>query len=241
MLTPCLIENREAALHERLDTLASFNRHVAHDLRGPLVSMAAAAERAQQSLNSGDTAAALRMLGLLAGRAHDLGRLVTDLLALAEADEAALQLEPLDLTELARHAIDDALAAGRGPACAEVRLQALPQANGVGVLLKQVFVNLVGNALKYSGHTDHPLVEVGFVEEGGESAIFVRDNGIGFDAAHASELFKPFCRLHCGGFAGHGIGLSLVRRIVERHGGRVWAVANRPCGAEFRFTLAGMR
>ena len=241
MLTPCLIENREAALHERLDTLASFNRHVAHDLRGPLVSMAAAAERAQQSLNSGDTAVALRMLDLLAGRAQDLGRLVTDLLALAEADEAPLEQAPLDLTELARQAIDDALAGVRGPTCAEVRLQALPPARGVEVLVKQVFVNLDGNALKYSARTAHPLVEVGLVEEEGGPVIFVRDNGIGFDAAHASELFKPFCRLHCGGFAGHGIGLSLVRRIVERHGGRVWAVADRTCGAEFRFTLAGMR
>jgi len=241
MLTPCLIENREAALHERLDTLASFNRHVAHDLRGPLVSMAAAAERAQQSLHSGDTEAALRMLGLLAGRAQGLGRLVTDLLALAEADEARFQPEALDLTEIAQGAIDDALAGMGASTCAEVRLQALPHATGVGVLLKQVFVNLVGNALKYSGHTDHPLVEIGVVEEGGERAIFVRDNGIGFDASHAAELFKPFCRLHCEGFAGHGIGLSLVRRIVERHGGRVWALANRPCGAEFRFTLAGMR
>jgi len=242
MLTPCLIENREAALHERLNTLTSFNRHVAHDLRGPLVTMAAAAERAQQSLNSGDTEAALRMLGLLAGRAQDLGQLVTDLLALAEADEAPMQPVLLDLTELARNAIDDALAGLRAPNCAEVRLQALPQASGVGVLLRQVFVNLIGNALKYSGHAEHPLVEIGVVvEEDGDRAIFIRDNGIGFDAAHAADLFKPFCRLHCGGFAGHGIGLSLVRRIVERHGGRVWAVAGRSCGAEFRFTLAGMR
>ncbi len=214
MLTPCLIENREAALHERLDTLASFNRHVAHDLRGPLVTMAAAAERAQQSLNSGDTEAALRMLGLLAGRAQDLGRLVTDLLALAEADEAPLHPEPLDLTRLARDAIDDALAALRAPARVEVSLQALPHTSGVAVLLKQVFVNLIGNALKYSSHTDHPLVEIGVTQQSGEPVIFVRDNGIGFDATQASDLFKPFCRLHCDGFAGHGIGLSLVRRIV---------------------------
>jgi signal transduction histidine kinase len=240
MLTPCLIENREAALHERLDTLASFNRHVAHDLRGPLVTIAAAAERAHQSLSSGDTEAALRMLGLLAGRALDLGRLVTELLALAEADEAALHPVPLDLTELARDAIEEALGVMNGAALAEVRLQPLPNVSGVGVLLKQVFVNLVGNALKYSSHVDQPLVEIGVAEEG-ESAIFVRDNGIGFDAAQVSDLFKPFSRLHCEGFAGHGIGLSLVRRIVERHGGRVWALGNRPCGAEFRFTLAGMR
>jgi signal transduction histidine kinase len=241
MLTPCLIENREAALHERLDTLASFNRHVAHDLRGPLVTIAAAAERAHQSLSSGDTEAALRMLGLLAGRALDLGRLVTELLALAEADEAALHPVPLDLTELAAHAIEEALGATHGAARAEVRLQPLPSACGVGVLLKQVFVNLIGNALKYSSHVERPVVEIGVTEEEGEPVIFVRDNGIGFDAAQVADLFKPFRRLHCEGFAGHGIGLSLVRRIVERHGGRVWALGNRPCGAEFRFTLAEMR
>ena len=107
----------------------------------------------------------------------------------------------LDLTELARNAIDDALAGLRAPNCAEVRLQALPQASGVGVLLRQVFVNLIGNALKYSGHAEHPLVEIGVVvEEDGDRAIFIRDNGIGFDAAHART--RRATRARPGGRAG---------------------------------------
>jgi len=101
-------------------------------------------------------------------------------------------------------------------------------------------VNLVGNALKFSRHTHRPLVEIGVSGAGEQRALYVQDNGVGFDGAQADRLFQPFARLHGKEYAGHGIGLSLVNRVVERHGGRAWATTRTPAGATFYFTLAGL-
>jgi len=225
-----------ASLQEQLDSLVSFNRHVAHDLRGPLVTLACASQRAQQALQGGDVETASRVLRLLAGRAESLTLLVSELLALAQAGEAPLRFEPVDLTEIARSAVDE----WQPAAGAEIRLYPLPAARCAGTLLRQVFVNLVGNALKFSRHAPHPVVEIGVTQMGPQRALYVQDNGIGFDDAQAARLFEPFARLHGREYAGHGIGLSFVKRVVERHGGRVWATARAPAGATFCFTLAGL-
>jgi signal transduction histidine kinase len=106
------------------------------------------------------------------------------------------------------------------------------------VLLRQVFANLLSNACKFTGQTPQPQVRVGLQWLGGEAVYFVRDNGAGFDPAYASRLFEPFQRLHrTQEFAGLGIGLSIVKRIVQRHGGRIWAEAAVGQGACFYFTL----
>ena len=224
---------------ERLESLASFNRHVAHDLGAPLVTVAGAAQRAQQALLCGDVDSASQMLRLLAGRAEGLTVLLSDLLALAESEAPLLQ-QTLDLTEIARSAIEEARLAANAGADIEIRLQPLPTVRGVATLLRQVFVNLVGNALKFSRHAHCPLVEIGVSGAGDQRALYVQDNGVGFDGAQADRLFQPFSRLHGKEYAGHGIGLSLVNRVVERHGGRVWAATRAPAGATFYFTLAGL-
>lgn len=100
-----------------------------------------------------------------------------------------------------------------------------------------MYVNLLGNALKFSRDAQPPQVEVGAFVHEGEQVCFVRDNGVGFDAAEAERLFQPFHRLHGQRFPGHGVGLSIVKRIVERHGGRLWAQAQRQQGATFFFSL----
>jgi len=103
-----------------------------------------------------------------------------------------------------------------------------------------VYVNLVDNALKYSIGTSAPRVEIGAEEAGGQVAYFVRDNGIGFDMAHAGRLFEAFHRLHADPrYEGDGIGLALASQIVQRHHGRIWAQAARGQGATFRFTIGG--
>jgi len=229
-----------ASLLDRLDSLASFNRHVAHDLRGPLVCVTGAAQRAQQLLACGEVAAAAQLLGLLAGRAQDLTKLVSELLALAQAGDAPLQQTTVDLTAIANSAIDEVRLGPQARAGAEIHLHPLPAARGTPALLKQVFVNLVANALKFSQHVQRPLIEIGAAQAGTQRALYVQDNGVGFDAAQAERLFEPFSRLHGKEYAGHGIGLSLVRCVVERHGGRVWATPRAPSGAAFYFTLAGL-
>ena len=229
-----------ASLLERLDSLSSFNRQVAHDLRGPLVSVACAAERAQQALASGDVRMAEQMLHLLAVHAGGLKELVSELLALAQAGEAPLHQAPVDLTELACSAVEQARTISHASDAAAVRVSPLPTVRGTAPLLRQVFVNLVCNAMKFSRHVEHPLIEIGWEPNSADRALYVQDNGVGFDRSQAQRLFEPFSRLHGKEYVGHGIGLSIVKRVVERHGGRVWAVPRTPRGATFYFTLGGL-
>jgi len=100
-----------------------------------------------------------------------------------------------------------------------------------------VFVNLIGNAIKFTRDTVAGRIEVGAAREGGGIEVFVRDNGVGFDGDAAARLFTPFVRLHDDRYEGYGVGLSIVRRVVERHGGRVWAESRPNRGAVFRFFL----
>lgn len=227
-------------LQARIDSLASFNRHVAHDLRGPLVSVAGAARLAQQALARGEHAMAERLMQALVGCAEDLSHLVVDLLALAEASDAPLPSQHVDLHQLAQRAIEQLSLAHQLPD-QQFQLAPLPGVRGAAGLLQQVFVNLLGNAVKFTRGAAAPLIELGCARLPQGPALFVRDNGVGFDAQQADSLFEPFTRLHGQQFPGHGIGLSLVKRVVERHGGRVWAAPRWPdCGAVFYFTLAGL-
>lgn len=232
-------DTQTASLLEQIDSLRSFTRQVAHDLRGPLVSVVCAAEHAQQALAGGDTRIAGQMLHLLATHAAGLHELVLELLALAHAGETPLCRAPIDMTALARSAAEQArLICNAGDSVA-VQLLPLPTACGTEPLLRQVFVNLVCNAMKFTRHVEHPRIEIGWEPGNGGCAFFyVRDNGIGFDPRHAQRLFEPFSRLHGNDYPGHGIGLSIVRRVVERHGGRAWAAPGVPRGATFYFTLA---
>jgi light-regulated signal transduction histidine kinase (bacteriophytochrome) len=120
----------------------------------------------------------------------------------------------------------------------ELRIGDLPATLGDRTLIRQVWTNLLSNALKYSRDRANQIIEVGGKEELGETTYFVKDNGVGFDMAHAGKLFGAFQRLHSQReFEGFGVGLALVERIVVRHGGRIWAEARVGEGATFRFAL----
>ena len=121
----------------------------------------------------------------------------------------------------------------------EIRLGELPDCVGDPSLLRQVFVNLLSNAFKFTGRTERPFIEVGCRTQDGKDVYFVRDNGAGFDMAYGERLFGVFQRLHTlEEFEGTGVGLSIVQRIVQRHGGRIWAEAAVSQGATFHFTLS---
>jgi signal transduction histidine kinase len=224
-------------LREQVDRLVSFNRHVAHYLRSPLSTVACAAQRAEQALAAGDVATALHLLRLLSSRAGRLSDLVTALMSLAQAGEAPWHETVVDLNALAHDVADElGLRTGR----TTLNLHPLPPVLGVSPLLRQVLANLLGNALKYSQRAAQPHIEVGTMAHAPSAAqvtVYVRDNGVGFDPDQAERLFQPFSRLHGGDYAGHGIGLSFVKRVIERHGGRVWAQCCDPVGAQFCFTL----
>ncbi len=141
---------------------------------------------------------------------------------------------PVDTTALVNEVIQEVR--GQSPASIEVR--ELARAQGDRALLKQVWLNLIGNAVKYSAKRAAPRIEIGGQVEGEENIYWVRDNGAGFDMRYATKLFGVFQRLHSqDDFAGTGVGLAIVQRIVSRHGGRVWAEGKPGEGACFFFSL----
>jgi light-regulated signal transduction histidine kinase (bacteriophytochrome) len=160
-----------------------------------------------------------------------------DLLQLSRVTRGELNMEKLDLSDLARKVVSNLL---QDEPDSKVKVSITPDmtVQGDKNLLNLVLQNLLGNAWKYSSKTAEPRIEMGTVEHKGKQAYFVRDNGVGFDMTYASKLFQPFQRLHkATEFAGTGIGLATVQRIIRRHGGEVWAEAKVGKGATFYFTL----
>jgi len=239
------LEQRVAArtreLRETIEGLESFNRSVSHDLRGPLGGIAGVAQLARAQVSGGNPAQAERLLDAIARQAEQSVRLVAALLALARAGDAQPQRTRVDSAAL----VEEVLAAARLDGCAQAHAKsseivvvgALPVVDADRELLRQAFANLVGNACKFAADVGRPLIEIGHAETERGPAFFVRDNGIGFAPQEAERLFKPFERLHGKRFDGFGVGLSIVRRIVEHHGGRVWAEGAPGQGATFWFTL----
>jgi signal transduction histidine kinase len=168
-----------------------------------------------------------------------MGQLIDDLISFLRMNRAEMHEAEVDLDALVQDGIREIGTAARGRAI-EWRAAPLPVVRGDPSMLKQVFADLLGNALKYTRPRDAARIEIGSAgEEGGRVIVFVRDNGVGFDMKYAGKLFGVFQRLHrADQFEGTGIGLATVRRIIARHGGRVWAEAVPDQGATFYFTLS---
>ncbi|MFO1329605.1 MAG: sensor histidine kinase [Rubrivivax sp.] len=231
------VAERTAELRGMVAALESFNRSVSHDLRGPLGGMAHALALADEALAAGDLDTVRRLLPAVKDQAESSAELVHALLRLAHAGQDELRREHVALDRLVAASLDQL----RGPQAEAlpVTVGTLPAIDGDPGLLRQVFVNLLGNALKFSRDAVPPRVEVGATQLQGQTVLYVRDNGVGFAPDAAARLFEPFQRLHGARFAGSGVGLSIVRRIVERHGGRLWAESEPGRGATFYFTLDG--
>lgn len=231
------IAERTAELQTLVGELRSFNRMVSHDLRGPLGGLVGLAALAGQTLDSGDAARVKHMLAVMGKEMQRLLGLVGELLALARASHGEIERAPVSLETVFDEA-QAALALSLGARAAQrVVREPLPACSADAALLRQVFINLISNALKFSSSRPDTEVRVRARHAAGEIVVEVRDEGVGFDAARAAELFRPFGRLHGADFVGTGIGLSIVRRIVERHGGRVWAEGRPGAGASFFFAL----
>ncbi|HEY4374502.1 MAG TPA: ATP-binding protein [Burkholderiales bacterium] len=231
------VVERTAELASANRDLESFSYSVSHDLRGPLRAIAGFVNLLREEDGAALSAEGRRHLGVVEDNALRMSALIDALLALAHASRRAVARVPVDMGQLARE-----VCAELAPAYPAVHFQVgeLPPALGDATLLRQVFTNLVDNALKYSSRVATPRVELGAENLDGETAYFVRDNGVGFDMAHAGRLFEMFHRLQPGGgFGGEGIGLALASQIVKRHHGRIWAQAAPGQGATFRFVLGG--
>ena len=218
--------------------LEAFSYSVSHDLRAPLRHIHGYVEMLQQATTGQLTEKATHYLDTIADASVEMGQLIDDLLAFSRLGHAEIRGAPVALGILVQDVIRGLELATAGRAIVW-RIGALPTVKGDAALLKQVFANLVGNAIKYSRVRNPATIEVGCSgDEQGRAILFVRDNGVGFDMQYAHKLFGVFQRLHrAEEFEGTGIGLATVRRIVARHGGRVWVDAVLDAGATFYFTL----
>lgn len=239
------VAERTAALQSLVDGLESFTRNVAHDLRGPLAGLSGALRLARESVAAGEAGRALRLLDAAAPQADQLSTLVQDLLRLSRSAGAPCERVEQPLAPLVHEALAQL---AESPAEAndlrrvQVEVDELPSAAVDAPMLRQVFVNLIGNAVRFAAANGAPArVRVGAREHEGHTEVFVADSGAGFAPEQAARLFEPFALLHTGTLSRSGIGLSIVRRIVERHGGRAWAEGRPGAGATFWFSLGPLR
>ena len=231
------LERRTADLSETNIELESFAYSVAHDLRAPLRHIAGYSNVLVQDHGPQLDEEGLRYLGKIGDGAQEMGRLVDDLLSLSKIGRQQLALQKTPLDSILRQVVEDF-----APECSgrevEWRIGALSSADCDPALMKQVFANLVSNALKYTRKREHAVIQVGQTKQNHERVIFVRDNGVGFDMQYVGKLFGVFQRLHkARDFEGTGVGLAIVQRIIRKHGGRIWAEAQLDQGATFFFTV----
>ncbi|MHB8766220.1 MAG: PAS domain S-box protein, partial [Deferrisomatales bacterium] len=231
------VADRTRELAAANQELEAFAYSVSHDLRAPLRAIDGFTRILAEDYAERLDAEGKRVCGVVRANARRMGQLIDDLLAFSRLGRAALQAAPVDMGALARSVYDE-LASPEQRERVELRTAPLPGARGDRALLRQVWVNLLGNALKFSSGRERPAVEVGGEEREDEVVYWVRDNGAGFEMQYADKLFGVFQRLHRQNeFEGTGVGLAIVQRIVERHGGRVWAEGEVDRGATFWFAL----
>ena len=233
------VAQRTARLQDTVQGLERFCAQVAHDLRDVLGGIAGLAELAHQSLlERHDDRAALSALPLIAQQAQRSALMLHGLLRLARTRDAPLQLRSVDVSELAGQVAEEVALCRCLRQMPAVVVRPMPMVVADPDLLHAVLYNLVSNAVKFTRDTPGGRIDIdGIVAGDRVLTICVRDNGVGFDRARASALFQPFGRLHGARYDGCGIGLTIVRSAVERHGGVVWADAAPGEGARFYFTL----
>jgi PAS domain S-box-containing protein len=231
---------RTAELTASTREMEAFTYSVSHDLRAPLRHMIAFAEILEEEYTPRLDSAGRDYVHRIMLGARSMSQLVDDLLNLARIGRQALSQQTVDLGEIAEEAIAD-LKTELGGRTVEWRVNRIPEAECDRVLIKQVFVNLLSNAVKYTRPRKIAVIEVGTSYVKGERVIFVRDNGVGFNMEYADKLFGVFQRLHrADEFEGTGVGLATVDRILQKHGGRIWAEAELDKGATFYFTLESL-
>lgn len=216
--------------------LQAFTYAVSHDLKSPLTSIYGLAVLLLKSDESSISDKDKYMLNLIVQSSEKLGKLINRLLELSKISKIEFNYTDVDLSKMAHMILDNnSFEQSANP---DIEIEDNLIAYGDEALLQSVIQNLLSNAIKYSSKREHPKIKFG-VKKGKDKKIFyIRDNGVGFSPALIHDLFKPFKRLHDSSeFAGTGIGLSTVKRIIERHGGNVWAEAQYGKGATFYFSL----
>ena len=232
------VRERTGQLEAAVQELDAFSYSVSHDLRAPLRAMDGFSRILLEDYAACLGADGGRMLNVIRSETQRLGRLIDDLLAFSRLGRQQIEPVKIDMRAMAREVFDELAALDPGRQL-QLDLQPLPPAFGSQAMIRQVWVNLIGNAIKFTKERAPGEITIGARNgpDGGQT-YYVRDNGAGFDMQHAGKLFGVFQRLHSEQeFPGTGVGLALVQRIVQRHGGRIWAEAEVGRGATFFFTL----
>ncbi len=231
------VRERTLELEAANKELEAFSYSVSHDLRAPLRAIDGFSEILLRDYAAQLPEPAQRLLRIVYGSAQKMGQLIEDLLNFSRLSRQSLSKRPVHFAGLLQQVLDE-LQQQRQGRQVEIRIGQLPDCVGDPALLKQVLVNLLSNALKFTRQREQALIEVGCQDQSNERVYFVRDNGAGFEMDYAEKLFGVFQRLHrAEEFEGTGIGLSIVQRVIHRHGGRTWAQGKVDEGATFYFSL----
>lgn len=230
------VKERTSELEAANKEMESFSYSVSHDLRGPLRIINGFAKLLLRKYADKLDKDGRENLEIIMSNTKNMGQLIDDLLDLSRTGRAELKKNILDMNEMVKTIIEEVKSVDHN--AAEVRLLDLKPASADPALLKQVWVNLISNAAKYSRKKEKPVIEIGTIGENGHLIYYVKDNGAGFDMEYYDKLFGVFQRLHkVTEYEGTGVGLALTQRIINRHGGKIWAESKVNEGATFYFTL----
>jgi PAS domain S-box-containing protein len=232
------VDERTAALAQANRELEAFSYSISHDLRTPLRAIDGFAHIIREDYADKMDEELARHFGVICANTKKMEELIDDLLEFARLARADFQNATVNMRELAQSVIDD-LTALEPERCVQITVGQLPAAKGDAAMLRRVWMNVIANALKFTRPRKRAAhVEIGGHHEDGRATYYVRDNGVGFDMKYEHKLFNVFQRLHrSADFDGTGVGLAIVQRVIQRHGGRVWAEGKVQQGATFYFTL----
>ena len=235
------VRERTAQLEATNQALEAFSYSVSHDLRTPLRAIDGFARMVIRDYGGLLPDDGQRRLNVIRDNAQQMGVLIDDLLRFSRLNRLPLSRQTVNMTDLVQHALDN-LSSEHQNRQVDFIIEPLPDASGDPILLLQVLVNLLSNAIKYTRPRDRAQIVIGYLPATATTTgtYFIRDNGVGFDMQYSDKLFGVFQRLHhAEAFEGTGVGLAIVQRVIQRHGGQVWATAEPDRGATFFFTLEG--
>lgn len=238
-------EQKIADLASRLkaseDEMESIIYSVSHDLRAPLRAIEGYSRILEQDYAKVLDEEGLRLLNIVRSSTKNMDQLITDLLSLSRVGRSEIKMEPMDMHKLVESVFRE-LTTSVTPATVAFKLQRLPDAIGDRILIKQVWVNLISNALKFSRPKDNPEIEITGKVENDICTYCIKDNGVGFAETAQDHLFGLFQRFHKSSeFEGNGVGLAIAKCIIKRHNGEIWGSGQTNVGAQFCFSLPNKR
>jgi PAS domain S-box-containing protein len=235
------VAERTAQLEAANKELEAFAYSVSHDLRAPLRAIDGYTRILEKDYKTSLDAEGKRVCGVVRHQTQRMGQLIEDLLAFSRLSQAAMHMSSINMEALVNSVFDD-LTTPEARERIDLHIDPLPPTVGDPTMIRQVWVNLLTNAIKFSANQERAIIEVSGKQQTRENVYSVRDNGVGFDMQYADKLFGVFQRLHSEReFEGTGVGLAIVQRVVHRHGGRVWAESEVGQGAVFYFALCQNR